>query len=198
MKAWPLVALAPLALFTAVGCGGARPYRAMAKAASSEESVFSQAEDNRVALRVREAILADDPSRVISVTPHCYMGRVYLVGFVKDVDEGARLESIANSVAGVRSVDSYLPVRPASASTVGDEELKAKVKAAMALEPGEVAMRIETEALAGHVVLLGVVASQDAVASAGARARTVVGVTGVTNFLIVPEAEYESLRPHLR
>jgi len=196
MKSLVLASLT-LALLAA-GCGGARPYRAMAKAASSEENVFSQAEDHRLALRVREAILADDPQRVVSVTPYAYMAHVYLVGFVNDADEGRRLESIANSVAGVRTMDSYLPVRPASGSTVGDEELKAKVKAAMALEPGEVAMRIETEALAGHVVLLGVVSSQDAVDSAGARARTVVGVKGVTNFLIVPEAEHESLRPHLR
>ena len=193
------LALASLTLaLLAAGCGSARPYRAMAKAASSEENVFSQAEDHRLALRVREAILADDPQRVVSVTPYAYMAHVYLVGFVNDADEGRRLESIANSVAGVRTMDSYLPVRPASGSTVGDEELKAKVKAAMALEPGEVAMRIETEALAGHVVLLGVVSSQDAVDSAGARARTIAGVKGVTNFLIVPEAEYESLRPHLR
>ena len=196
MKSLVLASLT-LALLAA-GCGGARPYRAMAKAASSEENVFSQAEDHRLALRVREAILADDPQRVVSVTPYAYMAHVYLVGFVNDADEGRRLESIANSVAGVRTMDSYLPVRPASGSTVGDEELKAKVKAAMALEPGEVAMRIETEALAGHVVLLGVVSSQDAVDSAGARARTIAGVKGVTNFLIVPEAEYESLRPHLR
>ena len=196
MKSLVLASLT-LALLAA-GCGGARPYRAMAKAASSEENVFSQAEDHRLALRVREAILSNDPQRVISVTPYAYMGHVYLVGFVNDADEGARLESIANSVAGVRTVESYLPVRSASASTVSDEELKAKVKAAMALEPGEVALRIETEALAGHVVLLGVVSSQDAVQSAGARARTVTGVKGVTNFLIVPEAEYESLRPHLR
>jgi hyperosmotically inducible protein len=135
---------------------------------------------------------------VISVTPYAYMGHVYLVGFVNDVAEGARLESIANSVAGVRTLDTYLPVRPASASTVGDAELEAKVKSALALEPGEVALRIETEALAGHVVLLGVVSSQGAADSAGARARTVAGVRGVTNFLLVPEAEYESLRPHLR
>jgi hyperosmotically inducible protein len=197
MKSLALASLT-LALLVAAGCGGARPYRAMAKAASSEENVFSQAEDHRLALRVREAILADDPSRVISVTPYAYMGHVYLVGFVSDAAEGARLESIANSVAGVRTLDTYLPVRSASASTIGDAEVKAKVKAAMALEPGEVALRIETEALAGHVVLLGVVSSQDAVQSAGARARTVTGVKGVTNFLIVPEAEYESLRPHLR
>ena len=197
MKTRALVSLT-LALLVAAGCGGARPYRAMAKAASSEESVFSQAEDHRLAMRVREAILADDPSRVISVKPYAYMGHVYLVGFVNDADEATRLVSIANTVAGVRTVDSYLPVRSASGSTVSDEELKAKVKAAMALEPGEVAMRIESEALAGHVVLLGVVSSQDAVQSAGARARIVTGVKGVTNFLLVPEAEYESLRPHLR
>jgi hyperosmotically inducible periplasmic protein len=197
MKTLALVSLA-LALLLAAGCGGARPYRAMAKAASSEEAVFSQAEDHRLAMRVREAILADDPSRVISVKPYAYMGHVYLVGFVNDADEATRLVSIANTVAGVRTVDSYLPVRSASGSTVSDEELKAKVKAAMALEPGEVAMRIESEALAGHVVLLGVVRSKDAVQSAGARARTVTGVKGVTNFLLVPEAEYESLRPHLR
>jgi osmotically-inducible protein OsmY len=197
MTAWPLASLA-LALLVAAGCGGARPYRAMAKAASSEENVFSQAEDRRTALRVREAVLAEDPTRVVSVTPYVYLGHVDLVGWVADAGEGARLESLARPLAGVRSVESYLPVRGASASTIGDEELKAKVKAAMALEPGEVATRIETEALAGHVVLLGVVSSPDAVASAGARARTVSGVTGVTNFLLVPEGEYESLRPHLR
>jgi hypothetical protein len=104
MKSLALASLT-LALLVAAGCGGARPYRAMAKAASSEENVFSQAEDHRLALRVREAILADDPSRVISVTPYAYMGHVYLVGFVSDAAEGARLESIANSVAGVRTLD---------------------------------------------------------------------------------------------
>ena len=59
-------------------------------------------------------------------------------------------------------------------------------------------MRIETEALAGHVALLGVVSSPEAVDAAGARVRQIAGVTGVTNFLLVPEAESESLRPHVR
>jgi osmotically-inducible protein OsmY len=187
-----------VALLTALGCGGARPYRAMAKAASSEESVLSQAEDHRLALRVREAILANDPSRVLSVTPQVYMGHVYLVGFVTDDDDAAPLESVVRPIAGVRTVDSYLPVRPASQSTVGDEALKAEVKAAIATEPGEVAMRVDPEVLAGHVVLCGVVSSPEAVAAAEARVRELGGVKGVTNFLLIPEEGYESLRPHLR
>ena len=64
MKTLALVSLT-LALAVAAGCGGARPYRAMAKAASSEENVFSQAEDHRLAMRVREAILANEPGRVL-------------------------------------------------------------------------------------------------------------------------------------
>ena len=196
MKTLALVSLT-LALIAA-GCGGARPYRAMAKAASSEENVFSQAEDHHLAMRVREAILANDPSRVTSVTPHVYMGHVYLVGFVSSDDEAARLESLVRPLSGVRSVDSYLPVRPSSQSTVGDEELKAKVKAAIATAPGEVAMRVDPEVLAGQVVLCGVVSSPEAVASAESRVRGLGGVKGVTNFLLVPEEGYESLRPHLR
>src|SRR4029450_5859800 len=127
MKALPLVS-STLALLIAAGCGGPRPYRMMAKAASSEENVFSQAEAHRLALRVREAILADDSRRVTAVTPYAYMGHVYLVGFVGDADEAARLENLVRPLSGVRSVDAYMPVRPASQSTAGDMELKAKVK----------------------------------------------------------------------
>ena len=180
-----------------VACGGARPYRAMARAATSEENVAAQLEDHRLKLRMREAILAADPAKTLDVTPYAYMDHAYLVGFAdpKDADELVRR---VRGLDGVRSVDAYLPARPAGRSAADDLELKAKVKSALALEPGEVVTRIQIEALAGHVVLLGVVASPDAVASAGERVRQLGGVSGVTNFLLVPEAEYERLRPGLR
>jgi osmotically-inducible protein OsmY len=66
------------------------------------------------------------------------------------------------------------------------------------LDMGQVSSRIESKSLAGHVVLLGVVASPEAVADAQDRVRNVKDVTGVTNFLLVPEEGYESLRPHPR
>ena len=158
-----------------VACGGVRPYRAMARAATSEENVAAQLEDHRLKLRMREAILAGDPAKTLDVTPYAYMGHAYLVGFAdpKDADELVRR---VRGLDGVRSVDAYLPTCPASRSAAADLELKAKVKSALALEPGEVVTRIQIEALAGHVVLLGVVASPEAVASAGERVRHLSGV----------------------
>jgi osmotically-inducible protein OsmY len=181
-----------------LGCGGVRPYRAMAKAASSEEHVFAQAEDHRLKASIREAIVVTDPSAALAVTPYAYMGHAYLVGFVADQNQADALVDRVRGIDGVRSVGVYLPTPPAGRSTEADLELKARVKSALALEPGQVVTRVEIEALAGHVVLLGVVRSPDAVESAGRTAARRSGVTGVTNFLLVPEAEYESLRPKLR
>ena len=197
MRSAILVLVLPLAL-AALGCGGARPYRAMAKAATSEENVFSQAEDHRLAMRIRESVLAADPSRVLSVTPHAYMGHVYLTGYVANQAEADDLVARVRAIDGVRTVDTYLPPRPSDRSMASDETIKARMKSELALEPGEVVTRITIEVLAGHVVLLGVVASPQAIGDAGRLAAHVGGVTGVTNFLLLPEAEYESLRPKIR
>jgi len=188
--------LVALLLFACSACGNARPYRLMAKTATSEENVFSQAGDQRLKARMREAIVTADPKRTLAVTPYAYMGHAYLVGFVDDAEEGERLRSMVQGFEGVRSVDGYLPTRPEGRSEASDLEIKGKVKAAMALI-GETVTQIEIESLAGHVVLLGVVGSAEDVDAAGERARQVGGVTGLTNFLLVPEGDYESLRPHL-
>ena len=126
------------------------------------------------------------------------MGHAYLGGVVDSPDTATRLQERVRGLDGVRTVQGYLPTKPADRSKVDDLEIKAKLKEALALDTGQVQMRIESESLAGHVVLLGVVASPGAVTDAENRARGVKGVTGVTNFLLVPEPEYESLRPHLR
>jgi hyperosmotically inducible protein len=181
-----------------IGCGGARPYRAMAKAASSEENVAAQAEDHRLKMRMRETIAASDPQKVIDVTPYAYMGHAYLVGFVGDRSEADALVTRVRSIEDVRSVDTYLAAKPADRSVADDLEIKGKVKAALATDPEQRITQIEIEVLAGHVVLLGVVRSPETVADAGRRASSVGGVTAVTNFLLVPESEYKSARPRLR
>lgn len=187
-----------LAAFTALGCGNARPYRAMAKSASSEENLMAQADDHRLKMHLRETILAEDPRKLAEVTPYGYMGHVYFVGFVADRTDADALVARVRALEGVRSVDAYLPPKPADCSLARDVEIKGKVKSSLAVEPGQVITRIEIEVLAGHVVLLGVVRAPETVADAGRLASSVGGVSGVTNFLLVPEAEYRSVRPHLR
>ncbi len=132
------------------------------------------------------------------------MGKVFLVGFVAAEGQAEQAVEAVRGVAGVRSVDSYLPVSPggsteeAAARKVRDAAITGEVKGALALDPAELVTRIDVKTLAGHVVLLGVVASQRAIDSAGAAAQGIEGVTGVTNFLRLPEPGYERLRPGLR
>jgi hyperosmotically inducible protein len=184
--------------FAALGCGHARPYRAMAKAATSEENVRTQAEDKRLAMHIRESILTTDASQVLAITPHAYMGHVYLTGFIANQAQADDVVVRVRALEGVRSVDTYLLPKPSDRSIANDETIKAKVKAQLGLSPGEVATRVDLEVLAGHVVLLGVVSSPQAIDEAGQLAAHTGGVTGVTNFLLLPEPGYESLRPHLR
>lgn len=193
-----LSGLAVLALTATSGCGGMRPYRAMAKAASSEESAFSQASDDRLKIRVRESLVT---AGLIHVTPYVYMGHVYLVGHVDSPQQADQAVAAVRAMSGVRSVDTYLPPTQAGGGASGmasDVEIEAKVKSALAVSGDEVMMRIDMQVVYGTVVLLGVVANQQAIDTAVSRAQSVSGVTGVTNFLLLPEQGYERLRPGLR
>jgi osmotically-inducible protein OsmY len=184
-----------LLLLTATGCGGFRPYRRMAQAAASEENIGAQVSDQRLKTSLREAVLTTDSSAVLHVSPYVYMGHGYLVGFVSSDAQRQSLIAAAQGVAGLRSLDTYLPNEPADSPTASDFAIKGQVKAALALGLNRVT-QIEIEVLAGQVVLLGVVSDQEAVNSAVSAAQEVSGVTGVTNFLLLPEAQYEkALRP---
>jgi osmotically-inducible protein OsmY len=179
----------------ATGCGGFRPYRRMAQAAASEENVGAQVSDQRLKTSLREALLTTDSSAVLHVTPYVYMGHGYLVGLVSSDAQRQSLIAAAQGVAGLRSLDTYLPNQAADSPTASDFALKGQVKAALALGLNRVT-QIEIEVLAGQVVLLGVVSDQSAIDSAASAAQGVSGVTGVTNFLLLPEAQYEkALRP---
>lgn len=186
------------------GCGGVRPYRAMAKAAASEETVRAQAEDKRLSLMVREAMLQADAAAAGRVSPHVYMDRVFLVGFVQSEEERSLLEAAARGVEGVREVDGYLPVKSADAAswtteTMNDAEVKTELAAALAADMRTAKLRVDTSVLAGHIVLLGVVGSESERQDAMRVAANIAGADRVTNFLLLPDPNYEKpLRQLLR
>jgi hyperosmotically inducible periplasmic protein len=192
-------AIGILGLVALAACGGVLPYRRMARAARSERNLVAQVDDRLLTERVRSA-LADSVLTGADVTPHVYMGHVFLVGFVDHSDQQGEATLAVQDVEGVRSVGAYLPVRKDDPKTVSnvasDAAIEGKVKAALALA-GQPVTRIDMQVLNGHVVLLGVVRSQEAVSAATAAARGVGGVTGVTSFLLLPEPGYEKLRPDL-
>lgn len=192
--------IAILGLVALAACGDVRPYRRMARAARSERSVFTQVDDRLLENNLRSALADTDELSGADITPHVYMGHVFLVGFVTHSDQQGEATRAVQDVEGVRSVGAYLPVRSGEAkggSTVAsDAVIEGKVKAALALA-GQPVTRVDMQVLDGHVVLLGVVKSQEAVSAATSAARSVSGVTGVTSFLLLPEPGYETLRPDL-
>jgi osmotically-inducible protein OsmY len=193
--------LALLAASACAGGGGFKPYRLMAKAAQSEESIPAQADDHRLKLQVREALLAEGLGA--GITPQVYMGHVFLIGFVDSAATRDAAVGAARGVSGGRPVDYYLPVaNEASGDAVSretsDRVLQGEIKAALALGGGEVASRVDVAVLAGHAVLTGVVASDQAIEQATVSTGKVNGVSGVTNFLLLPQPGFERLRPGLR
>ena len=172
----------------------------MGRAARSERNLAVQVDDHLLTEKIRSALADTEGFGGAEVTPYVYMGHVFLVGFVTHSDQQSDATRAVQDLDGVRSIGAYLPVRTDTTRDVSDiasdAAIEGKVKAALALA-GQPVTRVDMQVLAGHVVLLGVVRSQEAVSAATQAARSVSGVTGVTSFLLLPEAGYESLRPGL-
>ena len=203
-----MLALAGMALlvFFLDGCsGGVRPYRAMVKAARSELSPVALARDQRLKLQLRKAILLDETYASLSISPHVFMERGFVVGLVESAEQAEGILKAARTVQGLRSLEGYLPVRKQAPEGNNEETgesrsdltIKAEIKAQLALAPNIVSSQIAFDVLDGNVVLLGVVASKEMRDKAQREALKISGVTDVTNLLLLPESGYMTRRPRL-
>jgi osmotically-inducible protein OsmY len=84
------------------------------------------------------------------------------------------------SSAGKRVATSFVSVR---SSWTSDLEIKEKIRAALVADPARVSGRVDIVVYAGHVVLVGLVASPQRVQQFEADARSVSGVISVTSFI---------------
>jgi hyperosmotically inducible periplasmic protein len=189
--------VAILGLVALAACSDVGPSRRMARGARNERSPTTQVDDRHLADKLRSALADSDQLNGADITPHVYMGHVFLVGFVTHSDQQGEATRAVQDVEGVRSVGAYLPVKSEPAkggsNVASDAVIEAKVRAALEL-PYQPVTRIDLQVLDGHVVLMGVVKSQEAMSAATAAARSVSGVTGVTSFLLLPEPGYGMLR----
>jgi hyperosmotically inducible protein len=193
-------AIVVLGLVALAACSDVQPYRRGPRAARRERKPVTRVDDQLLVERVRSALGKSDQLAGADITPYVYMGHVFLVGPVAHSDQQDEATRAVQDLDGVRSVEAYLPVRSGDAKAVsggaGDGAIQAKVKGALALA-GQPVSRVDLQVLDGHVVLLGVVKSQEAVSTATTAARSVSGVTGVTTFLLLPEPGYETLRSEI-
>jgi len=191
---WSLIVLNALC-----GCGGAKPYTVMAKAAQSEETPMAQARDHRLHLKLRRSLLEHDLLKSLSITPYVFQDRAFLVGAVKTPEERDATLAVARDMGEFRSVDGYLPVLPEKheSSFTSDATRSAEIKARLVADPSVVKSRFEVKTIDGHVVLVGVVTPHEKETIVNL-AQSLEGVQGVTDFLQLPDPEYERIRPGLR
>jgi len=174
-----------------LSCGGPKPYRLIAEAAKSPERPAVFVHDKRLKLRLRKAMVVAMPDRALAVSPYVVGGHAYLVGWVEDVAQRTALEEAARTVSELRSVDSYMPVKPEGedATSSSDEmELKAKVVGAILAAARSQKINVAVEILGSHAVLIGALGSAEQVQETSKAARDTSGVSGITNFLRVPVA----------
>ena len=183
-----------------LACGQARPDGAMARAARSQENLAARLEDRAMKAEILANLMEDRAVGGAKVTPHVYIGHAFLVGSVRTPAQRDAAIADAWKVQGVRSVEAYLPEEPrakrSASRAASDLQLKRELRGKLSLDP-VLTTRVDLEVIDGHAVLLGVVPSQQAVQSAGTIAQGMGSITGVTNFLLVPEEGYERVRPGL-
>ena len=181
------VVLAALAL---TGCN---PYMAATMAvretygaATDVRSIATQATDTEAELQIKAALLASPVRGTSGIDVYCRQGVAVLAGVVPSGSRaGEEAIRIARTTPGVSRVETYfVPARPNWAS---DLEIKEEIRARLVTDPTLVSGRVDIAVYAGHVVLVGVVASRDNAARFIADARTVSGVVAVTSFIQTPQ-----------
>ncbi|MGZ5855655.1 MAG: BON domain-containing protein [Burkholderiaceae bacterium] len=151
-------------------------------------TVGMQVDDTIVTSKVKSALLTDPDIKSSDIKVETNKGEVMLSGFVDNQDQINRSIEAARKVDGVKSVNNKLALKNGP-STVGnkidDGVITAKVKSALLSAKDLKSMDISVATNKGNVQLSGFVDSDNQIARAEDVAKSVEGVTSVTNQLSV-------------
>jgi len=181
-----------LFLMLVVTLAGCNPYVAATSAITETydattdlRSLSTQATDTEIEVQIKAALVASPVSGTSGLDVYCRQGVVVLVGVVSEGSSaGSEAIRIARGTSGVRRVETYfVRSRP---SWTSDFEIKEKIRAVMVADPDLVSGRIDIAVYAGHVVLVGVVASRAKIEQFISDARSVSGVVTVKSFIQLP------------
>ena len=148
--------------------------------ASAQGLAYESVSDPEVTERIEEALLFDPVAPFDSIDVNTTEGIVSLTGSVNNLRARERVERIAETVRGVRSVVNRIEVQPPVKQT--GEMLQRAVVQALAYDVATEAIEIRVEADAkGKVTLSGVVDSWQEQQLAANVVKGVSGVTAVDN-----------------
>jgi osmotically-inducible protein OsmY len=171
------------------GLAGCNPYLAATTvvsqtydAATDLRSASTQEADIQIEVQIKAALLASPVKGTSGIDAWCRQGIVVLAGVVPSGSSaGQEAVRLARETSGVKRVQTYfVSNRP---SWTSDFETKEEIRAVLVADPSLMSGRVDLGVYAGHVVLVGVVASRQKAEQFVASARTISGVVSVTSFI---------------
>jgi hyperosmotically inducible periplasmic protein len=178
-------------------CGGDR-YTVLMEAGEERLNPLSTAHDHASEVRLHQALIDHFGFSALAFATYVFMDRGYVIGYVESPEQAQAVFETAKSVKGLQSIEAVLPVKQPPSADVGkvtsDSTLKTQIESALTRATGTVSSRVHVEVLNGRVVLLGVVTSGEERERAERAAAGTIGVTRVTNWLLLPDTEYMAIR----
>jgi hyperosmotically inducible protein len=155
------------------------------KVTGEEEFVRSFAGDKKIMSTILKKFLADRLVNDLDITPRCYNGYAYIVGEYESEQQKIRAIEIAESVEGVKSLETYLILRKNDDSCEKGDNLRitAAVKTKITEDKRIWSKNLSIVTAQCTVVLMGFVQKEREIQRAIAHAESVEGVKGVKSYL---------------
>lgn len=175
-----------LPLMLIVALTGCSPYVFAAKEsyeiATDPRSLVTQATDTEAEAQIKAALLASPVNGTSGLDVFCRQGVVVVAGMVPSGSQAGRAAvDIARQAPNVKKVETYFVSRRPSWES--DLAIKEQIRAVLIADPVLVSSRVDIAVYAGHVVLVGAVASRANVQKFISDARSVSGVVSVTSYI---------------
>jgi hyperosmotically inducible periplasmic protein len=173
-------------LMLVVALAGCSPYVLAAKesyeVATDPRSLVTQATDTEAEVQIKAALLASPVNGTSGLDVYCRQGVVVVAGMVPSGSQAGRAAvDIARKAPNVKRVETYFVSR--RPSWENDVAIKEQIRAVLVADPVLVSSRVDIAVYAGHVVLVGAVASRANVEKFISDARSVSGVVSVTDYI---------------
>jgi osmotically-inducible protein OsmY len=181
------------------------PYRRMAKAAASDESVISQARSQVIETEWKANLVAAQRLKGLQLKTFVLMQRGFVVGFVNSQEQQNEIRKLSSSMP-LRSLDFYLPIRDktSQASTANLESqgpenqtpavlVKMRIKATLLQKGLKEPLKVDVVVLNNTAVLIGIVDDERERETVLETAKSTKPIRRAVDFLLLPEPGYEKL-----
>lgn len=158
--------------------------------AVDERTTDQQMKDCLLEGHIKAEFLKNKKIDPLGVTPHCYFGKVYLVGEYDGEDELTEIMKVMETIPDKKRVirRMYLSTASEKGSTARNYLLSARIETSLLADMDVTSTPVRVEVIQRDVILLGVITRAKERRRIIKHAKSVDGVRNVISFLNHPEA----------